>query len=67
MVDQLDFTQEANGCLRLAESETQEEVKTILMGMAFGWLTLANHARPSSDGHRESIDEPIEEPVDDLM
>ena len=45
MADQLDFTQEANGCLRLAETETQEEVKTILMGMALGWLTLANQGK----------------------
>ena len=67
MADQLDFTQEANGCLRLAETETQEEVKTILMGMAYGWLTLANHARPLGDGRREPIEEPIEEPADDLV
>ena len=66
MVDQVDFTQEANGCFRLAESETQAEVKTILMGMAFGWLTLADHARPSNDVHREPVNEPIEEPVDNL-
>ena len=66
MVDQLDFTQEANGCLRLAEAETQEEVRTILMGMAYGWLTLAN-VRPPRDGHPEPIEEPTEEPVDDLV
>jgi len=67
MDNQLDFTQEANGCLRLAESETHSEVKTILMGMAYGWLTIANHARPSTDALREPVDEPIEEPVDDLI
>ncbi len=66
MVDQLDFTQEANGCFRLAESETQAEVKTILMGMAFGWLTLADHMRSSNELHREPVDEPTEEPVDNL-
>ena len=67
MADQLDFTQEANGCLRLAESETHAGVKTILMGMAYGWLAIANHLRPSSQMHPEPVDEPIEEPVDDLV
>jgi len=66
MGDQVDFTQEANGCLRLAESETHAEVKAILVGMAYGWLTLADHARPSRDVIHEPVDEPTEEPVDDL-
>ena len=67
MVEELDFRQEAKGCLRLAESETQAEVKTILMGMALGWLTLANQAQPSADVHEEPADERAEEPVDALM
>jgi hypothetical protein len=67
MVDQLDFRQEAKGCLLLAESETQAEVKTILMGMALGWLTLANHATPPPGLVPESTDELAEEPVDALM
>ncbi len=67
VADQLDFTQEANGCFRLAESETQAEVKTILMGMGYGWLTLANRRRRLSEGHPEPIDEPTEEPIDDLV
>lgn len=62
----MDFTQEANGCFRLAESETHAEVRTILMGMGYGWLTLANHQKVSSEGHREPIEEPTEEPADDL-
>ena len=67
MADQVDYTQEANGCFRLAEAETQAEMKTIFMGMAYGWLTLADHRRASSEGNREPIDEPTEEPVDDLV
>jgi len=67
MVDVLDFRQEARGCLRLAETEAQAEVKTILMGMALGWLTLANQARPSADLEEEPVDEPLEEPADTLM
>jgi len=66
VADQVDFTQEANGCFRLAESETQAEVKTILMGMGYGWLTLAKRHMASSAGHREPIDEPTDEPADDL-
>ena len=67
MVDQVDFTQEANECFRLAESETHADVKTILMGMAYGWLTLADHHRELSERHREPIHEPTEEPIDDLV
>ena len=39
----VDFRDEARGCLELAKAETQGEVRTILMGMALGWLKLANH------------------------
>ncbi len=67
VADQLDFTQEANGCFRLAESETQAEVKTILMGMGYGWLTLANRQKQLDKGHPGPIEEPTEEPVDDLV
>jgi hypothetical protein len=59
MVDMVDFRQEARGCLRLAEEETQAELKTILMGMALGWLTLASEVQPA--GHDE---EPMEEFVE---
>jgi hypothetical protein len=48
MADVLDFRQEARGCLRLAEAETQAELKTILMGMALGWLTLAHQGEPGA-------------------
>ena len=39
----VDFRDEARGCLELAKAETQGVVRTILMGMAVGWLKLANH------------------------
>jgi hypothetical protein len=67
VVDQLDFTQEANECFRLAESETEPEIKTILMGMGYGWLTFADHHKTLSERRREPIHEPTEEPVDDLV
>jgi hypothetical protein len=41
----VNFRDEARGCLELAKAETQREVRTILMGMALGWLTLASHVK----------------------
>jgi hypothetical protein len=38
----LNFREEARGCLRLAQMEALHEVRTVLMGMAIGWLKLAN-------------------------
>ena len=67
MTEHLDFTQEANGCFRLAESEAHAEVRTILIGMGYGWLTLANHRKAPDGVHLEPIDEPTEEPADDTM
>jgi hypothetical protein len=38
----LNFREEARGCLQLAQAETLHEVRTVLMGMALGWLKLGN-------------------------
>ena len=38
----LNFREEARGCLHLAQAEELPEVRTVLMGMAIGWLKLAN-------------------------
>jgi hypothetical protein len=38
----LNFREEARGCLQLAQAETLHEVRTVLMGMAIGWLKLAD-------------------------
>jgi len=65
VADQLDFTHEANDCFRLAESEMQPEIKTILMGMAYGWLTFANRHPATGKGHGGPIDEPTDEPADE--
>ena len=67
VAEQVDFTREADGCFRLAESETHAEVRTILMGMGYGWLTLANHQKASGQAHHEPFDEPTDEPADDLV
>jgi hypothetical protein len=67
VAEQVDFTREADGCFRLAESETHTEVRTILMGMGYGWLTLANHQKASGGAHHEPFEEPTDEPADDLV
>ena len=67
VAEQMDFTREADGCFRLAESETHAEVRTILMGMGYGWLTLANHQKASGEAHHEPFEEPTDEPADDLV
>jgi hypothetical protein len=38
----INFREEARGCLQLAQAETLHEVRTVLMGMAIGWLKLAD-------------------------
>jgi len=46
-VEVVNFRDEARACLRLAKAEPHDEVRTVLMGMALGWLKLANHTKPS--------------------
>jgi hypothetical protein len=67
VAEQVDFQREADSCFRLAESEKNADVRTILMGMGYGWMTLANHRKTSGDAHHEPFDEPTEEPSDDMM
>ena len=43
------FQEEARECLQLAEAEPRGELRTILMGMARGWLELANHTSASQE------------------
>jgi hypothetical protein len=64
---QVDFQQEADGCFRLAESETHADVRTILMGMGYGWLTLASRHQTPSRARHDLFEEPTEEPADDLL
>jgi hypothetical protein len=45
VVDMLDFREEAKWCLNLAEAETHPEMRTRLMGMVVGWLSLANRMK----------------------
>jgi hypothetical protein len=38
----LNFREEARACLQLARAEALNEVRTILTGMAIGWLKFAH-------------------------
>jgi hypothetical protein len=44
----VNFRAEARGCLELAKAETHREVRTVLMGMALGWLNFANHLKSNA-------------------
>ena len=41
-VEVFNFREEARACLQLAQAETFNEVRTVLIGMAIGWLKLAH-------------------------
>ena len=58
----LNFREEARGCLHLAQAEGLPEVRTVLIGMAIGWLKLANGTPlPTSAGLTEDGNERDEE------
>ena len=59
----LNFREEAKGCLHLAQAEGLPEVRTVLIGMAIGWLKLANGTPPptTSPGLTEDGNERDEE------
>ena len=44
-----DFQEEAQQCLHLASAEPEGELRTILAGMALGWLKLADYTRVSQE------------------
>ena len=41
----VDFREEARGCVQLAKSEKHEAVRTVLLGMALGYLRLSDRAQ----------------------
>jgi hypothetical protein len=43
------FREEAQQCLHLASAEPEGELRTILAGMALGWLKLADYTRASQE------------------
>jgi hypothetical protein len=44
-----DFQEEAQQWLHLARAEPEGELRTILAGMALGWLKLADYTRASQE------------------
>jgi hypothetical protein len=53
-----DFRDEAQQCLQLARAEPEGELRTILAGMALGWLKLTDYAgalQGSENQHLELI------------
>lgn len=55
----LDLREEARACLHLAEVEADPDMRTILMGMALGWLTFAGEAEAEpgdDDEHPGELD-----------
>jgi hypothetical protein len=68
MADMVDFRQEARGCIERAKAESHAELRTILMGMALGWLKLGRYRQePLERSYVENepgiADEPVEEPA----
>lgn len=55
--DVLNFREEARECFQLGEAETNREVRTVLFGMALGWLRLANHQKSEEALQLELADE----------
>jgi hypothetical protein len=41
----VDFRDEARGCVELAKAEKHEAVRTVLLGMALGYLRLSDRAK----------------------
>jgi hypothetical protein len=43
----VDFREEARGYVQLAKAEKHEAVRTVLLGMALGYLRLSDRAKPA--------------------
>jgi hypothetical protein len=43
------FRDEAQQCLHLASAEPEGELRTVLAGMALGWLKLADYSRAAQE------------------
>ena len=49
MADVLGFTDEAMECLRLADAETDPNIRALLMEMAGGWQMFARQSASASE------------------
>ncbi len=48
-VDVVNFREEARGCVQLAKTEKHEAVRTVLLGMALGYLRLSDRANSADE------------------
>jgi hypothetical protein len=49
----VDFREEARGCVQLAKAEKHEAVRTVLLGMALGYIRLSDRTK-SADAHQNT-------------
>jgi len=47
--DVVNFREEARGCVQLAKTEKHEAVRTVLLGMALGYLRLSDRANSDDE------------------
>ena len=52
----VDFREEARGCVQLAKAEKHEAVRTVLLGMALGYLRLDDRAKSAGAIHLQAED-----------
>jgi hypothetical protein len=45
----VDFREEARECVQLAKAEKHEALRTVLLGMALGYLRLSDRAKSAAD------------------
>jgi hypothetical protein len=45
----VDFREEARECVKLAKAEKDEAIRTVLLGMALGYLRLSDRAKSGAD------------------
>jgi hypothetical protein len=45
----VDFREEARECVQLAKAEKLEAIRTVLLGMALGYLRLSDQAKSAAD------------------
>jgi hypothetical protein len=45
----VDFREEARECVQLAKAEKHEALRTVLLGMALGYLRLSDGAKSAAD------------------
>src|SRR5258708_26995926 len=55
VAEQVGFPREADGCFRLAESESHTGERTVLVVVVYGCLAPSNHQKVADDAHHEPL------------